>query len=116
MKYKHYAPNANCILVYSEQESKMINKINEMTKNYQKEGKNVVVFSKKEHLSSYISKNVWNMGETLEDIAKNIFMLLRKVDKENADIVLIEGVGNSGIGLAITNRLIRACAYQYIIL
>lgn len=55
------------------------------------------------------------MGENLDEIAKNIFTLLRKVDKQKVDLVIIEGVGEQGIGLAITNRLIRACNYQYII-
>ena len=53
------------------------------------------------------------MGKNLNEIAKNIFSLLRKVDKENVDLVIIEGVGNEGLALAITNRLIRACAYNY---
>ena len=54
------------------------------------------------------------MGKNLEEVAKNIFTLLRKVDKEQVDLVLIEGVGEEGLGLAITNRLVRACAYHYL--
>lgn len=54
------------------------------------------------------------MGTTLEDVGKNIFTLLRKADKYKADLVIIEGVGKKGLGLAITNRLIRACEYNYI--
>ena len=54
------------------------------------------------------------MGNNLDEVAQNIFTLLRKVDKEKVDLVLIEGVGEEGLGLAITNRLIRACAYHYL--
>lgn len=43
-----------------------------------------------------------------------MFTDLRKVDKYNPDIVIIEGVNKSGMGLAIMNRLIRACEYNYI--
>ena len=39
---------------------------------------------------------------------------LRKVDSFKPHIVIIEGVKNDGIGLAIMNRLIRACEYHYI--
>ena len=39
---------------------------------------------------------------------------LRKVDKFNPDIVLVEGVKQEGLGLAIMNRLIRACSHNYI--
>lgn len=114
MKYRHYAPNTRCVMVYSEDEDKLVRKINEMTNELYKENKKVLVLGRKNHLDKYIATNKWNMGETLEEIAKNIFTLLRKVDKEEVDLVIIEGVGKKGLGLAITNRLIRACSYEYI--
>lgn len=110
MKYKHYAPNKKCIMVYSEDSNKMIKKINELT------NKNVLVLARNEHFDKYIAENKWNMGKTLDDVAKNIFTFLRKADKEKIDLIIIEGVGNKGLGLAITNRLIRACSYNYIVL
>lgn len=33
IKYKHYAPNTKCVLVYSEENRKMVDKINELAKN-----------------------------------------------------------------------------------
>lgn len=110
MKYRHYAPKTKCVLVYSNDKIKMINKINEISNNY----KNVVVLGTQKNMSEYISKNKLSMGNTLEDIAQNIFSLLRKVDMYNADLIIIEGVNKSGLGLAIINRLIRACEYNYI--
>lgn len=114
MKYRHYAPNTQCIMVYSKDEEKMISKINEITKQVYQENKTVLVLGTKQNLNNYIATKKWNMGDTLEEVAKNIFTLLRKVDKEKADLVIIEGVGEKEIGLAITNRLIRACSYNYI--
>lgn len=115
MKYRHYAPSTKCMMVYSENEEKMIDKINEITKQMQQENKEILVIGKKEHLDSYVAKKKWNEGGTLEEVAKNIFTLLRKVDKEQVDLVILEGVGEKELGLAITNRLIRACAYNYLI-
>lgn len=115
MKYRHYAPNTECIMVYGKNTKKMIEKINEITNQYSKQGKEVLVLGKKQNLENYIATKKWNIGENLDEIAKNIFTLLRKVDEEKVNLVLIEGSGNQGIGLAITNRLIRACSYQYII-
>ena len=88
----------------------MINKINEIANSY----KNVIVLGTEQNLKNYIAKNKLNVGTTLEDVGKNIFTLLRKADKYKADLVIIEGVGKKGLGLAITNRLIRACEYNYI--
>lgn len=49
----------------------------------------------------------------VEEISKNIFTLLRKVDAYNVDLVIIEGVEPTGLGLAIMNRLIRSCSHNY---
>ncbi len=112
MKYKHYAPKADCILVYSEDNEKMIKKIQEITQKY----RNPLVISCNENAKYYDVKNkiLYGSKENLNEIAQNIFKDLRKVDSFKPDIVIIEGVKNDGIGLAIMNRLIRACEYHYI--
>ena len=110
MKYRHYAPNSKCILVYSEENDKLVNKIKEITSEY----KNPLIISSTENKNLYNIQNVIDMGSknNLSEIAQNIFTILRKVDSYNPDIVVIEGVPNDGIGLAIMNRLIRACEYN----
>ena len=112
MKYKHYAPKSECILVYSEDNEKMIKKIQEITKKYT----NPLVISCNENAQYYEVQNkiLYGSRENLNEIAQNIFKDLRKVDSFKPDIVIIEGVKNDGIGLAIMNRLIRACEYHYI--
>ena len=47
-------------------------------------------------------------------ISNNGMTLLGKIDKENKGLVIIEGVKSEGLGLAIMNRLIRACSHNYI--
>ena len=87
----------------------MVEKINEVSNE-----KNAVILCRTSNLEKYNATNKLAMGNTLEEICNNIFTLLRKVDKYNAEIVLIEGVQKDGLGLAIMNRLLRACAYNYI--
>ncbi len=110
MKYKHYAPKTNCILVFSEDEEVMINKIKLESKKYNSS----LVLAKKRNVNNY--DNVLDMGDTLEEISHNIFSKLREADKKNVDIIFIEGVKSEGLGLAIMNRLLRACSYNYIYL
>lgn len=112
MKYKHYAPKAHCVLVYSEDNEKMIKKIQEIIQKYT----NPLVISCNENAKYYDVKNkiLYGSKENLNEIAQNIFKDLRKVDSFKPDIVIIEGVKNDGIGLAIMNRLIRACEYHFI--
>jgi len=106
MKYKHYAPNTKCILVYSEDKDILINKIKEL------ETDSSIVITNNDNINVF--KNSISYGSSLDDISHNIFKLLRQVDKMDIDLVIIEGVSKKGLGLAIMNRLIRACAYNYI--
>lgn len=108
MKYKHYAPNTKCVLVYSDDEYKMIEKMKDLESEYN----NALVLTRNSHKEFF--KNTLLLGDTLEEISHNIFKLLREVDEKNADIVIIEGVRKEGLGLAIMNRLIRACSHNYI--
>lgn len=112
MKYRHYAPNSKCILVYSNNNNNMVKKINELAKDYE----NALIICCNENVELYDTKKVISIGNknNLEEISKNVFSALRKVDNCNPDIVFIEGVESSGLGLAIMNRLIRACEYNYI--
>ena len=110
MKYRHYAPNTKCLLVYSDDNNKLVEKINEEIELE----KNVLVLGRTSNLSKYKTQNKLDMGESLEEISKNIFTLLRKVDKYKVNLVIIEGVKKEGLGLAIMNRLIRACEHNYI--
>jgi L-threonylcarbamoyladenylate synthase len=114
MKYKHYAPNTKCILVYSDDEEKVIAKIKEISKNKSK----VTIISYQENIEKYklITNSIINLGskENLDEISKNIFSALREVDKIMPEIAIIEGVKQEGIGLAIMNRLVRACGAKNI--
>ncbi len=116
MKYKHYAPSTKCVLVYSENEEKMINKIHDVINEYRNDNVCVIGFNEhkcffKTDLVEYI-----NLGSKLNllEISKNIFTALRKVDKLKPSICIVEGVKKEGIGISIMNRLIRAVSHNYI--
>ena len=106
MKYKHYAPNTKCILIYSQNKDKMIRKMKELETN------NTLIITNEKNIKYF--KNAISYGKTLEDISHNIFKILRSIDKQNKDLIIIEGVKSEGLGLAIMNRLIRACSHNYI--
>ena len=112
MKYRHYAPNSKCVLVYSKDNDLLVNKIKEIAVQYT----SPLILSSTENKSFYGDNLVIDIGSkfNLNEIAKNIFTILRKVDSFSPDIVIIEGVAQEGLGLAIMNRLIRACEYNYV--
>jgi L-threonylcarbamoyladenylate synthase len=108
MKYKHYAPNTKCILVYSDDNNKLISKIKELESTYN----NTLIITNIKNINKF--KNSLSYGSTKEDISHSIFKLLREADKMNVDVIIIEGVDQKDLGLAIMNRLLRACSYNYI--
>ena len=117
MKYKHYAPKTKCALVYNEDLSKtqqiMIQLANDCINKSQKP----IIMCLDNSLDIFKNEfkgtvNFITMGNSLEIVSKNIFSNLRKVDNYNADLVIIQGVSSNGIGLAIMNRLLRACEYN----
>lgn len=109
MKYRHYAPTTESILVYGKDINSYISLVNKY-----KKGKTVIM-GFKEHESYFKNYNFYNIGSinNLDEISHNIFRLLRKVDQEKADLIIIEGVEKKGLGIAIMNRLIRACSFNY---
>ena len=79
---------------------------------------------KYDDLEHFINKNLTDVKSRIK-LVFNVhfsdygsgFSLLKGIEKvsEKADeIVFIEGVKKEGIGLAIMNRLIRACSHNYI--
>lgn len=107
MKYRHYAPKTNCLLVFSKDNKKFIDKVRSIEKE-----KKILVLCRNSNVLKF--KNALPLGDSLEEISQNLFTILRKVDDYDVELVVIEGVNIDGLGLAIMNRLIRACSYNYI--
>lgn len=114
MKYKHYAPNTKCKLIYCEDESEQIFYMNNIIEEYKRD---VVILGFTEHEEKInISKERYialGSKDNLEEVAKNIYTKLRQADKFRAQIILIEGMKKEGIGIALVNRLLRTCEYNY---
>jgi L-threonylcarbamoyladenylate synthase len=113
MKYKHYAPETKCKMVYCEDELDQIFYINRYIRQYKGD---VVLLSFDEHREKIVisDSRFISLGskDNLEEIAKNIYSALRKADSIKAEVILIEGVKREGIGIAIMNRLLRAAGYD----
>lgn len=117
MKYKHYAPKTECVMVYDKDNKKIQNKILETANSCISDNKVPLIMCTTENVEFFkniLNNNVKiiNMGNDLDSISKNIFTDLRKADNYNIDLIIIQGVSSEGLGLAIMNRLLRACNYK----
>ncbi len=114
MKHKHYAPSAKCIVIRSSQHNKIVDKINELITN---SNDNVSVMVTSDNINKIIKQsnvNLIDLGNNLEDVSKNLFSSLRKIDKLNSKVCYIQSFELSGLGTGIMNRIIRACNYEII--
>jgi L-threonylcarbamoyladenylate synthase len=108
LKYRHYTPDAELILVLGK--DKMINFIKENRRDWEEEGKKVCVFFFREKPKKFESSpniKVSISGRSLREFAKNLFKILIE-EGEKYDILIFEGVDERGIGLGIMNRLKKA--------
>ena len=99
MLYKHYSPTTECMLCDKE----IIN-------NFVDKNKKIIIIGHGLDIDCY---KYYDYGNDLASVAHNIFKLLRKADKDEADLIIIEATTIKSLGLAIMNRLIRTCNYNY---
>jgi L-threonylcarbamoyladenylate synthase len=115
VKHKHYAPNADVVVVEGDVEA-VRRRIEELIRLHREAGRKVGVLGTDETLRHYSADVVKSMGSRsdLAGVARSLFRLLREFDVEGVDIIVAEGVPSEGLGLAIMNRLRRAAGYNIV--
>ena len=115
MLHKHYAPNAEVILIEGDLPH-VVAKIIVLSNQYSREGKKVGILATDETRDNYSISIVKSLGSrlNLNLIASNLFKELRSFNQTHVDVILAESVPSEGIGLAIMNRLRKASGYHII--
>ncbi len=106
MKYKHYSPQADIILLEGT-----IDAFTEYVgRNY---GNNVygLIFDTDADNFPY---RYLTYGSNDSQLAHNIFSKLRELDEMGAEKVFVRAPSKEGVGLAVYNRLIRAAGFEVI--
>ena len=103
MKYKHYSPKANVVIV-DEHGQAFENYCTAHTS-----GKTIALGAGTAEHGIFRS-----YGATSAQQAHSLFALLREADEENADTVFVEMPSIDGIGLAVYNRLLRAAGFEIV--
>jgi len=106
MKYKHYAPKTETVLVEgtSEDFAKFVNSLSKI----------VAVCFEEEKNSITVPKLIYGRASDETTLAHEVFSVLRKIDDLDAETVYIHAPSKEGIGLAVYNRLIRAAGFKVI--
>lgn len=115
MKYKHYAPKADMVIVDGKKDA-VIAYINEVSEQMQKEQKKTAVIATEETKEFYYADIVLCMGKREDEdaIAKHMYKILRECDELEVDVIYSESFQTPRIGQAIMNRLLKAAGHQVI--
>jgi len=115
VKHRHYAPDADVIVVEGKLAA-IVSKVKKLAEFYMQRGSKVGILATDETTVGYRADVVKSLGSRgdLAVIAKNLFGLLRELDLEGVDVIVAEGVPNEGLGLAVMNRLRKASGYNIV--
>ena len=131
MKYRHYAPKAEMILVEAEdcgetgenageeEDSTMrvVREIRRLAEEAIRRGKRPGILATDETAPLYSAGEVRSIGKRSDEasVAHNLFAVLREFDSIGVDIIYSEAFPEDDLGLAIMNRMNKAAGHHRIV-
>ena len=115
MKYKHYAPKADLVLVDGESGA-VVEKINALAQEMEAQGKKVGIIATDETEKYYKTGEILSIGARDDEdaIARHLYRILREFDDMDVEQIYSESFETPRIGQAIMNRLLKAAGHQVI--
>ena len=113
MKYRHYAPKADLMIVEGAREA-VIEKINALVQENESKGVRTGIIGTEETISRYSSGIVKSMGTRRDElsISSHLYSILREFDESDAEIIYSESFSEGAMGSAIMNRLLKAAGHK----
>lgn len=115
MKYRHYAPNGELVIVEGDTE-KVVAYINEHLAQYKKKHIRTGVIATDETCELYYADVIKSAGKRADEaaIAHQLYAFLRDFDSEKVEFIYAESFKTDGVGQAIMNRLLKAAGHKII--
>lgn len=108
MKYKHYAPKANVVLLKGSEEAFL------RFVHTHADDKTAVLCYEEEQSALQMPYLVLGKAEDYPEQANRLFTLLRQADEEGCQTLYAHCPTTEGVGLAVYNRIIRAAGFEVI--
>ena len=115
MKYRHYAPRAELVIVEGEGEE-VVREIRSLAAKAIAEGKVPGIIATEETKACYPEGLVVSIGSRKDEetIAHDLYKVLRGFDESEADVIYSEAFHTPRMGHAIMNRLLKAAGHKVI--
>lgn len=116
MKYKHYAPKAQLILVLGMDREKVTKEITKRVHDCRSKGMRTGVIATEETKDAYDADEVISVGSRkhMETVTANLYHVLREFDHRDVDMIFSEGFEGEEYEEAVMNRLAKAAGHQMI--
>ncbi|MDB4865955.1 MAG: threonylcarbamoyl-AMP synthase [Cohnella sp.] len=112
VKYTHYAPRGDMLLVTGGNSERLISAAQHAAEEARRQGRRVGVLTPAEHADRYrnITHDIIVCGSihAPETAAHALYAALRECDERGLDYIVAEGYPETGIGAALMNRLRKA--------
>ncbi|MGL4605987.1 MAG: L-threonylcarbamoyladenylate synthase [Eubacteriaceae bacterium] len=115
MKYKHYAPKGEMVVVKGKTED-IVKKINENAKKAKASGNSIGILATDETMEHYREGFILSLGSihAPHEMGRNLFSRLRTFDDLGVQKIFAEDISLNNDTLALVNRLYKAAGYQFI--
>ena len=115
MKYKHYAPKADMVIVEGDEDA-VVDRINELVSSKRADGIKSAVIATEETKERYDADVVLCVGRRSDEdaIAQHLYRILRECDELDVGEIYSESFQTPRIGQAIMNRLLKAAGHTVI--
>lgn len=113
MKYRHYAPNTRVVML--DGDGADIKKY--LSERSKCERVGALLFEDELTYYSELNITLVDLGEhSIEAEAHSLFAKLREIDTYNCDTFYVKVPDKTGIGLAVYNRMLKACGHEVVTL
>lgn len=111
MKYKHYAPRAQ-VIIFEGAADAVHAAIIQRYDMLAAQGKKAAIFAASEQRYGARCVYAWGSEAHPEQAASALFEALRSLDDQGVDTILCQALEETGIGLAVMNRMGRAAGFH----
>ena len=115
MKYRHYAPRAELLIVEGEAGA-VVAKINALGKENERQGIRTGIIGTEETVFQYETGLVKSIGTRNDElsISSHLYSILREFDESEVEVIYSESFEQGAMGSAIMNRLLKAAGHKII--
>lgn len=116
MKYRHYAPKGEMVIVEGLDERRVVNKINSLVRDKRLQGIRTGVLATDRTKGAYRADYVISVGSREDErfVSSRLFDVLRRFDELDVAFIVSESFPRQNVGYAIMNRLSKAAGGRII--